>query len=128
PLYMMHASPIRLYQSLIFTSRQGTLHSLLPSKLLTHSTPIPVHSALASSFLLTPSAAASAIARTVLFSAVARNEISSDVEFGIAGDLLMNSGIGLGRGDERCRGSNQLLWKSKKQWSDQLQDEMKSIK
>jgi hypothetical protein len=89
---------------------------------------MPVHSALVSNFLLTPSTADPATAVIVLFSAVARNEMSSDVAFGIAGDSLMNSGIGLGRGDERCRGSNQLLWKSKKQWSDQLQDEMKSIK
>jgi len=68
-----------------------------------------------------------AAAARVLLMAVARIEDPSTVVFGVINDSVMNSGIGFGRGEERCRGSNQLLWKSKKQWSDQLQEEMKSI-
>ncbi len=87
--------------------------------LLIHSTPIPVHSVLMSIRRLTSSIAAPVKAAAVLFIAVARNELPPAVLFDIAADSLAALAIGFGSGEDRCRGSNQLLWKSKKQWSDQ---------
>ena len=103
----------------ISTSTHGTRHSFFPSMLLIHSTPRPVHSVLMSMRRLTSSIAAPVKAAAVLFIAVARNELSPAVLLHIPPDSLAALAIGFGNGDDRCRGSNQLLWKSKKQWSDQ---------
>lgn len=69
-------------------------------------------------FLPTSSAAAVARAVAVWLNAVARKDAPPDVFVAELdhSDAWVN---GFGKGDERCRGSNQLLWMSKKQWSDQ---------
>jgi hypothetical protein len=55
----------------------------------------------------------------VLFSAPAYIETCSKVWFDRAEELMISGGME----EEGCLGSNQLLLKSKKQWSDQWQDE-----
>lgn len=112
-------APEKCHHSRISTSTHGTRHSFFPSMLRIHSTPIPVHSVLTSMCRLTSSIAAPVRAAAVLFIAVARNELSPALLFDIAADSLAALAIGFGSGDDRWRGSNQLLWKSKKQWSDQ---------
>ena len=105
-------------------SMHSTLHSLLPSRLLSHSMPNPVHSAF---FLASSSAAAPASAVAVVLSisnAVALNEptTSSDrleapVEHVVV--LLPTQVAADDRADVPGRGANQLLLKSKKHRSDQ---------
>jgi len=97
------------------TSTHGTRHSRFPNRLLIHSTPMPVHSVLTSIRRLTSSIAAPVNAAAVLFMAVAINEACSAVLLGIAVESFAAFAIGFGKGEERCRGSNQLVWKSKKQ-------------
>lgn len=99
----------------MYTSRHGSRHSLAPSQLLIHSTPIPVHSGLKSILRFSPSIAAPASTAAVSLTAVAMNEACSDV--GLPEYLVgfRGEGRGFGNGEERCRGSNQLLCMSKKQ-------------
>ena len=100
----------------MYTSRHGSRHSLAPSQLLIHSTPIPVHSGLNSILRFSSSIAAPASTAAVSLTAVAMNEACSDVELSEYLELCRAGGS---KGDDRCRGSNQLLCMSKKQWSDQ---------
>jgi len=102
-------------QSRIFTSRQGTLHSRAPSQLLIQSTPMPVHSALVVAFGVIirhiSSTAALAKASPLSTNAVATSVAVESVVLWAPSACA----IGFGNGDDKCRGSNQLLWMSKKQ-------------
>jgi hypothetical protein len=60
----------------------------------------------------------------VLFSAPTYIETCSRVSFDRAEELIISGG----NEEDGCLGSNQLLLKSKKQWSDQWQDEAKSMR
>ena len=96
------------------TSRQSTLHSRFPNKLLSHSIPSPVHSD-----LLFASSSAAALA-----SAVAVELITSTVALKVsAASLTCRPGVA-GTGG---RASNQLLLKSKKHRSDQLHEVRKRM-
>jgi hypothetical protein len=64
---------------------------------------------------LASSSAAPANAAAVLFKAPAYIDICSRVWFDKAEELMISGGMT----EEGCLGSNQLLLKSKKQWSDQ---------
>lgn len=70
--------------------------------------------------ILLPTSPATAVARAVAvwLIAVARKDAPLDV-FVAEPDRSEAWVNGFGNGDERCRGSNQLLLMSKKQWSDQ---------
>lgn len=109
------------HQSLIYTSTQSSLHSLFPNKFLNHSTPIPVHSLLAK-FFFASSNAVPANAIAVLLKAPAYIKTLSIVSFERAVWLFISA-------DEydEGRGKNQLLLKSKKQWSAQWQEEAKRM-
>jgi hypothetical protein len=67
---------------------------------------------------LSSSSAAPANAAAVLFSAEANIEVSPIVALPID-TVPFITPENCGNGDDKCRGSNQLLWISKKQWSDQ---------
>lgn len=86
--------------SLMLIIMQSTLHSLLPSRLLSHSSPSPVHSA----FLLATSSVAAPVSALTVDSAMSTIVPLKSV--------APHSEIG-------GRGSNQLEERSKKQWSDQ---------
>lgn len=91
---------------------QSTLHSRLPSILRSHSKPTPVHS-----FLST--AISSAAARAAAFAV----ELSMSTTVSFSRALLSSSW----RNGAVGRGWNQLLPRSKKQRSDQLQDVRKRM-
>ena len=90
----------------------STRHSLLPKRLLNHSTPRPVHSALRAA---TSSTAAPARALAVVFI------ISKTVE--LKESVWSNGRLGM-----LGRGRNQLLPRSKKHRSDQLQEVRKRMR
>jgi len=93
----------------MYTSRHGSLHSLAPSQLLIHSTPSPVHSVLKSTLRLNSSMAAPARSAAVSLTVDMRKDACSALPLRRWPGDVPALGSGLGRGDERCRGSNQLL-------------------
>lgn len=112
-------------QSLTETSRQGTLHSLVPRRLLSQPNPIPVHSVLG---IFRPSAsiATPARAEAVSLTVFVKND-ASPLHVCILSDPVA-CGSGFGNGDEKWRGSNQLALRSKKQLSDQWHEEANKIR
>lgn len=109
-------------QSRMITSTHGSLHSLLPSRLRSHSTPMPVHSVRIASRRFASSSAVPASAAAVLFTAP--RYIDSCSAAGFCSEKLLSSAARV----VDCLGSNQLLLKSKKQWSDQWHDEANSMR
>ena len=126
------------------TSIHGSLHSRRPIRLRLHSIPRPVHSDDRGwILLLAASAAAPSSALAVSCAADARKTAVS-VSASVVGIPPAPVSPGLGHDDEGSsmttpappgasgedmrRGSNQLLCRSKKQWSDQWHDEMNSTK
>lgn len=104
------ARPVmRISQSRMFTSMHSILHSLRPSKLLNHSMPNPVHSALRRE---SSSAAAPANAVAVVFNISKAVSLKVWSLCATAVQFSVHS-----KYDDR--GANQLLLKSKKQRSDQ---------
>lgn len=78
----------------------------------------PLHPDLACTLLLIPSIAASAKAEAVSLTACTKKDVSSPTVLPLP-DEYSAWASGFGRADEIWRGSNQLLWMSKKHWSDQ---------
>jgi hypothetical protein len=91
----------------MYMSMQSILHSRFPSKFRSHSTPKPVHSALLEE----------------IWSAAAPANVLA-VEFAISNIVALKDGSVYSDGMAVVlgRGRNQLLRKSKKHRSDQLQD------
>jgi hypothetical protein len=112
--YPYRISVFQFHYSRMLTSTHGTRHSRLPRRLLSHSTPSPVHSARRAIWRFASSIAVPAKARAVLFRAPAYID-TWPRELVVRAEWLKKSGRMLWGG----RGSNQLLLKSKKHWSDQ---------
>lgn len=95
---------------------QSILHSRLPSKFRSHSTPKPVHS-------LRSTAISSAAARAAALAV----ELTMSTRVSLKARARACSSWGSGR-DEGGRGRNQLLLRSKKQRSDQLHEVRKRMR
>ena len=123
PHGQMHALSTRAssapsHHNRMTTSKQGTLHSRTPIKLLSHPNPTPVHSVRGCSRRPTASSATPAKVDAVWLNALNRNEASALCSVHLEPPWLLG-GIGFGKGDEYCRSSNQLASRSKKHLSDQ---------
>ncbi|KAI4168665.1 MAG: hypothetical protein LQ343_006246 [Gyalolechia ehrenbergii] len=95
---------VLVHYNRIWKSTQGTL--------------TPTHPDLVCTLLLIPSIAAPAKAEAVSLTACTKKDASSPAEVPLPDDpSACDSGFGIA--DEMWRGSNQLLWMSKKHWSDQ---------
>lgn len=104
-----------VHHSRTYISIQSILHSLLPKRFRSHSIPRPVHSALLAA---RSSLEAFAIAEAVVFTISKTVELKSRAASSASGIWVGVPG----------RGRNQLLPKSKKQRSDQLQEVRKRMR
>jgi hypothetical protein len=117
-----HTSPKDPLYNRTLTSTHGNVHSRRPSKLLNHSSPMPVHSS-GCSRRCASSTAAPARALVVVFS-VSRTYPPREVSLAAAVWRNVESASdGAGK-----RGANQSPRRSKKQRSDQWQEEMKRMR